>query len=660
MTALPTRYELWYGRDESPSERRPLHAGPIELELEGADLRYARAGSTEILRRLYVAVRDHSWNTIPAELSGLEVEDASDRFAIRFEARNRADEIDFRWRGAIEGEPDGTVTAELHGIAEADFRYNRIGFCILHPLNCAGRPYRSRAPVGPSEGELPLLVGPQEIRDGKVYPLFPAFEELEIDIEGDTSVRFNLEGDLFEMEDQRNWTDGSFKTYSTPLALGFPHDARKGQVIHQRVVMSPLRLPAGAGPADSSDARARLALGERLAGNLPPIGLGAASHGDPLGERETVLLRALRPDHLRADLHLGEPGFRPELARVAGDASALGAALELAVFVTDDAEHELHELASLLPTAAAVARVLVFHESEKATDARWVRLVRDRLGPVLGAVPFAGGTNAYFAELNRDRPDADAVDAIAYSISPQAHAFDEASIVETAQAQADTVRSARAFPAGKPIVVGPVTLLPRFNPNATEPEAVPAPGDLPAQVDPRQMSLFAAAWTLASAKYLAESGTAAVTYYETTGWRGVVETERGPPLPERFPSRPGMVFPVYHVLADLAERKEAALVAFESSAPLSVDGIALDQDGSVRLLVAGLVPAAQRVVLEGLPDGLASARRLSETTAESALLDPQAFRSSDEEMLPVRGGRLELDLRPFEVVRIDLLPARKG
>jgi len=25
------------------------------------------------------------------------------------------------------------------------------------------------------------------------------------------------------MEDQRNWTDASFKTYSTPLALGFPH-----------------------------------------------------------------------------------------------------------------------------------------------------------------------------------------------------------------------------------------------------------------------------------------------------------------------------------------------------------------------------------------------------------------------------------------------------
>ena len=29
-------------------------------------------------------------------------------------------------------------------------------------------------------------------------------------------------GDVFEMEDQRNWTDASFKTYCTPLRQPFP------------------------------------------------------------------------------------------------------------------------------------------------------------------------------------------------------------------------------------------------------------------------------------------------------------------------------------------------------------------------------------------------------------------------------------------------------
>ena len=151
MAELPTRYELWYGRDEPPVERRLVRAGPVELQLENTDLRYGRAGPTEVVRRLYVAIRDRNWNTIPAEVSGLEVEATGDRFAVRFEARNRTDEIDFRWQGAIEG-AEGTVTAALDGVAESDFLYCRIGFCVLHAPNCAGRPYRALTPERADQG----------------------------------------------------------------------------------------------------------------------------------------------------------------------------------------------------------------------------------------------------------------------------------------------------------------------------------------------------------------------------------------------------------------------------------------------------------------------------------------------------------------------------
>ena len=37
-----------------------------------------------------------------------------------------------------------------------------------------------------------------------------------------------LEGDIFEMEDQRNWTDASFKTFSTPLRIPYPVGDRQG------------------------------------------------------------------------------------------------------------------------------------------------------------------------------------------------------------------------------------------------------------------------------------------------------------------------------------------------------------------------------------------------------------------------------------------------
>ena len=37
-----------------------------------------------------------------------------------------------------------------------------------------------------------------------------------------------MEGDTFEMEDQRNWTDASYKTYVRPLALPWPYTLAGG------------------------------------------------------------------------------------------------------------------------------------------------------------------------------------------------------------------------------------------------------------------------------------------------------------------------------------------------------------------------------------------------------------------------------------------------
>ncbi len=38
-----------------------------------------------------------------------------------------------------------------------------------------------------------------------------------------------MEGDTFEMEDQRNWSDASYKTYVRPLALPWPYVLPCGQ-----------------------------------------------------------------------------------------------------------------------------------------------------------------------------------------------------------------------------------------------------------------------------------------------------------------------------------------------------------------------------------------------------------------------------------------------
>jgi D-apionolactonase len=642
----PSRFEIWYGRDAPPPELRELRAGPVSAVLDGIDLRYVRVGDVEVVRRLFVAVRDAAWGTAPPFVSDLEVEDRDHGFRIEFEAFHESGDLRFRWRGTISGDPDGTLEARLDGKAESDFRYNRIGFCILHPSDHAGRHYRTRTPDGEQSGTLPELIGKQRLEDGKLYPLFPSYDRIEVDVADDLRVRFDFEGDLFEMEDQRNWTDASFKTYSTPITLGWPWDAQAGQSIVQKV-----RLTATGNTSRPrrTEAPVQIVIGGGTGRSLPPFGLGLASHGHGLSDREVELLRRLRPDHIRVDLDLAAD-WHDRLELAATETRALEAGLEVVLHLADDPAAELAALPDALGRAQVrVDRVLVLRRGETVTDTRWVRLTRDVLAPAAPGASFAGGTDLWFTELNREPPERGGLDAVAYSLAATVHAADDISLRETPSAQGTTVRSAIALYGGLPVVVSPVTIRPRSWPfgDAADPRG------LPFQVDQRQGSLLGAGWTTASLKHLLEAGPASVTYFETTGWCGVVEAEDGSPVPDRFPSRPGQAFPLYHILADLGEwRRGGAVVETRSSEPFAVEAFATVAGGGTHVLVANLTPTAQHCALGPLATSEAAVRSLDEETARQAGDDPAAFRSSRERR-PVADGALALELPPYAVVRVD-------
>src|SRR5262249_51786274 len=142
----------------------------------------------------------------------------------------------------------------------------------------------------------------------------------------------------------------------------------------------------------------------------------------------------------------------------------------------------------------------------------------------------------------------------AYSINPQVHAFDDRTLMENLEAQAATIESGlRLCPRG--LFLSPITLRPRFNPNATVEVKDPV-GELPSTVDPRQRTVVGACWTAGSlATVLRCQGVASLTYFETTGWRGLMETSHGSPLPDRFESFPNETFPLYYVFEFLAGAK---------------------------------------------------------------------------------------------------------
>ena len=166
----------------------------------------------------------------------------------------------------------------------------------------------------------------------------------------------------------------------------------------------------------------------------------------------------------------------------------------------------------------------------------------------------------------------------------------------------------------------------------------------------RQSALFGAAWTAGSIKYLAEAGASSVTYYEATGWRGVVERASGSELPDRFRSSAGEVFPLYHPLADGTEWRGKDVLACASSDVLAAVGLAIAGEGGTHVLVANLTPVEREVSIGPL-DGDRVLRRLNEQTMAEAASDPRGFRRSSE--VVAADAQLELVLAPYEVVRVD-------
>jgi hypothetical protein len=174
-------------------------------------------------------------------------------------------------------------------------------------------------------------------------------------------------------------------------------------------------------------------------------------------------------------------------------------------------------------------------------------------------------------------------------------------------------------------------------------------------VDVRQMSLLGAGWTAGSLKYLAESSVHSVTYYETTGWRGVMETDAGSPLPEKFHSLPCAVFPLYHVLVDAGEFAGGEVIPTRSSDTLRADGLALRQGDRMRVIVANLSAEPQRVAVKNLSEQV-RVRHLDETNVEQAMRSPEGFRAQPGELRPTSAGTLELSLLPYAAARIDSVP----
>ncbi|MBX2854466.1 MAG: hypothetical protein KTR21_05735 [Rhodobacteraceae bacterium] len=657
MTA--SRSVKLFGTEEPAGVMTTLRAGTLEAELDAGNLRYIRTGGVEALRAIAFLVRDRNWGTYNPEITNLQIQQSEERFAVTYDAVCRDEAQSFRYAVRITGLADGGLTFEAETEALSDFETNRCGFVVLHALEgVVDHPVTVEHADGRLvESKFPALVDP-------ACP-FQDIRALTHGIAGGVQIACRMEGDVFEMEDHRNWMDASYKTYIRPLAKPWPYVIAKGEKAQQRVTMQVSGPAQAQAPAIGGAGGAAVTIGEATGAVMPRLGAAAPAEHTAESLQKIDLLRELGPSFLVCHFDARQGHGADEMRRYAELGAALGCelALEAVVPCTDASGAPTSDLAVLKRDIAAIrdaasgvifARVAVSPASDlKCTlpgtvfppAPSWPDLFAEAQAAFPGVV-VGGGMFSYFTELNRKRPPAELLDFICHSSCPIVHAGDDVSVTETLEALPSVFRTVRSFAGGKPYWIFPSAVSMRLNPYGEAPAENPDNiRQAMNRVDPRDRALLGAAWRAGYLAHAARAGVDAVTLGAVAGPSGVVYSKQAYAQPW-FDDGGAKVTPSFFVLSECARLSGGAVLKTDVDLGRDIQALAVQAPEGKRLLLANLTGEERLVRVAGAASK-ALARILDEESFEAACLRSSAMEPREVDL----GG---LVLRPYAVAMIDL------
>jgi D-apionolactonase len=631
-TSKPSRAIILCGTEQPDVPGRTLTAGPLSVELDNGQLRYLKVDGVEVLRAIAFLVRDENWGTYVPNLSDLKVEQRADGFSVSYRAVCSGGSQEIAYDAAIEGRADGTLEFTGSATPKSDFLTARTGFVVLHPLKgVVGKEVEVEHVDGKlAKSKFPALVDPVQpflhIR-ALAHAAMPGVK---------ATVRF--EGDAWEMEDHRNWTDASFKTYVRPLALPWPYTLKAGETVQQAVKVSlSCKKPskASAGSAKS----VAIELGAPTHASMPPVGLGMPAEEIEHAVMQLDLLKLAAPRFLQCRFDPRAKHGLKELYgyRVLCEQTGAECILEIVVESLNDYAAELVRLANMVKqsglTLAAIALCPVGdlksvlpggpRPPAPALDALYAAARSAFPGVRLG-----GGMFSFFTELNRKHPPADGLDFVMNTTCPIVHAADDRSVMETLEALPYQVATTRSFMGSTAYRVGPSGIGCRDNPHGKT--FTPNPDNRRvclARMDPRQRGLFSAAWTLGYVATFARTDIESIALGAPTGPLGIIYRKTDYPQPYYDQLSGPAVYPVYHIVSGLTRGAGRKLVYAESTDTARVQCLGYRTESGTTLWIANLTAQDQTVAIHGAKGSLLGTT-LDEQSFVRATTDPRGFQAA--------------------------------
>ncbi|NKL98388.1 D-apionate lactonase [Rhizobium leguminosarum] len=577
---------------ETPPVR--LRAGKLEADLANGNLRTIRYDGTEVLRAISYLVRDRDWGTYSPEITDLRIEQSDDRFEVAYLARCEGPDdtkliIDVR----IVGSPD-RLDFEAEAIAPTGFETNRCGFCILHPIvGVAGSP----ATVEHVDGQIVATRFPDVIEPWQPFKDMRAITHA---VMPDVQAECRMEGDTSEMEDQRNWSDASYKTYVRPLALPWPYQMPADRPVRQKTSLV-IRDARGSTrrPPGMSGGAVKLELGART-GTMPDIGVIITPEEADATLSAKSVLSEIAPQELLFHFDPSAGHGNDALRRFAAIATVHGgrSTLEIALPCKSSPSSEAAEVARQMRLAGFRPDAIMISPSvdrqSTPPGSKWPECppldeVYTAARAAFPGIRIGGGMLSYFTELNRKRVPDGQLDFVSHCTNPIVHAADDLSVMQTLEALPFITRSVRAIYGDKPYRIGPSTIPMRQNPYGSRTMDNPAGARIPmANRDPRHNGRFAEAFALGYAIRVLDAGLECLTLSALSGPFGLIA---GP----AEPTEKGGRRPLFNTVRTLSRLAGASWQECVSSSPSAVLSFVARNAAGARLHVVNLTGEERKV-----------------------------------------------------------------
>ena len=506
-----------YGTLEPPVSSEYVTIGQLSFTMEEGALRHIRVGGIEIIRCIVFLVRDRDWGTLTPRLCLISRQSDGSNCSLHLEAEFETTTAKLVVSIFIKAAQDKLIM-RAEGMPSGVFETNRAGFTVLHPAKLTGNPVSVTHSNGTIEAStFPSLIDP--------WQPFKDIKAIKHSADG-LDVNCAFTGDTFEMEDQRQWGDASYKTYVRPLALPWPYILCQSQPLVQSVSIDWSKTGKGQPKANSTSVLGRPLFPETAILLNPKDCIRLIKHPEDIRQVSPQRLLCnldattgaiVENFEAYAKLQAAMPNFLYDLELVCGFENT--PALELfQLRVEMDAVGFRPDSVMLCP---AVDRI----STPPGSD--WPKCppleeIHSASANAFGDLVRGGGMVTFFPELNRKRPPLEKLDFVSHSLCPIIHAADDHSVMETLEVIPHIIRSARAIIGDADYRIGPSTIAMRHNPygQRTFPNQ-----DLNrlcmADNDPRHHAAFGAAYVIGLATALADSGVTVWTPSELYGPRGL-------------------------------------------------------------------------------------------------------------------------------------------